>query len=132
MSKAICSAGEFLAKNIMDGSQTYLGGMAYYYGVGDAGLNPRDHAETVTDRIYIARFDGKHRVLESYISTNGGETYLLEQVIRRTEKKDVKLWRPIVPIHAQDNMPVYWHEGVYRAHTGGWHCDAVMFVEYDD
>jgi hypothetical protein len=29
-------------------------------------------------------------------------------------------------------MPVYWHEGVYRAHTGGWHCDAVMFVEYDD
>ena len=80
----------------------------------------------------IARFDGKHRVLESYISTNGGETYLLEQVIRRTEKKDVKLWRPIVPIHAQDNMPVYWHEGVYRAHTGGWHCDAVMFVEYDD
>lgn len=132
MSKAICSAGEFLAKNIMDGSQTYLGGMAYYYGVGDAGLYPRDYVETVTDRIYIARFDGKHRVLESYISINGSETYLLEQVIRRTEKKDVKLWRPIVPIHAQDNMPVYWHEGVYRAHTGGWHCDAVMFVEYDD
>lgn len=38
----------------------------------------------------------------------------------------------VVPIHAKDNMLVYWHEGTYLAHTGGWHCDAVMFVEYDD
>jgi len=131
MSKAICPAGEFLAKKVKDGSHTYLGGMAYYYGVGDAGRS-RDYVETVTDRIYIARFDGEHRVLESYVSADGGETYLLEQVIKRAEEKDVKIWRPIVPIHAQDNMPVYWHEGIYHAHTGGWHCDAVMFVEYDD
>ena len=131
-SKPICSAGEFLAQNILDGSQTYLGGMAYYYGVGDAGLYFRDYVETSTDRIYIARFDGEHRVLESYLSKDGGETYLLEQKIREIHEKDVKIWRPIVPIHAQDNMPLYWHEGFYRAHTGGWHADAVMLVEYDD
>lgn len=131
VSKPICSAGEFLAKNILDGSQTYLGGMAYYYGVGDAGLRCYA-AETTTDRVYIARFDGEHRVLESYISKDGGETYILEQVIRRIKEEDIKAWRPIVPIHAQDNMPVYWHEGTYHAHTGGWHCDVVMLVEYDD
>ena len=33
--------------------------------------------------------------------------------------QDIKIWRPTVPIHAQDNMPVYWHEGGYRCHTGG-------------
>ena len=31
-----------------------------------------------------------------------------------------------------ENPPLYWHEGVYGAHTGGWHCDEVMLVEYDD
>lgn len=134
ISKPICNAGEFLAKNVMDGSQTYLGGMAYYYGVGNAGLSPRhrNRMETTTDRIYIARYDGKNRVLEAYLSKDAGETYLLEQVIRRIDTPEIKIWRPVVPIYAQDNMPVYWHEGVYRAHTGGWHCDEVMFVEYDD
>ena len=132
VSEPICSAGEFLAKNVIDGSQTYLGGMAYYYGVGDAGLYPRDYVETCTDRIYIARFDGENRVLEAYLSKDGGKTYLLEQVIKRTNEENIKIWRPNVPIYAQDNMPVYWHEGVYHAHTGGWHCDAVMLVEYDD
>ena len=132
VSKPICSAGEFLAKNVLDGSQTYLGGMAYYYGVGDAGLYLRDNVETTTDRVYIARFDGENRVLEAYLSKDGGKTYVLEQVIKRIKEENIKTWRPIVPIHAQDNMPVYWHEGTYCAHSGGWHCDAVMLVEYDD
>ncbi len=133
VSETICKAGEFLARDIVDGSQTYLGGMAYYYGVGEAGLHPRDMAETTTNRIYIARFDGCDRVLESYISHNRGKTYELEQTIRRIEgNRNIKIWRPTVPIHAQDNMPLYWHEGHYAAHTGGWHCDAVMYIEYDD
>ena len=132
VSKPICKAGEFLSRNVNDGSQTYLGGMAYYYGVGNAGLYSNGYTETCTDRIYIARFDGKNRVLEAYLSTDGGETYCLEQEIRRITEKNVKIWRPTVPVHAQDNLPVYWHEGVYGAHSGGWHCDAVMLVEYDD
>lgn len=133
VSEPICTAGEFLAKNVIDGSQTYLGGMAYYYGVGDAGLYPRDHAETHTDRIYIARFDGTDRVLEAYLSKDNGSSYQLEQTLRRIPgEENIKIWRPIVPIYAQDNMPLYWHEGTYGAHTGGWHSDAVMFVEYDD
>ncbi len=133
ISEPICPAGEFLARDVTDGSQTYVGGMAYYYGVGAAGLHPNDIVETETDRIYIARFDGQDRVLEAYRSADGGRTYIPEQTVRRTsEDAGIKLWRPIVPIHAQDNMPVYWHEGVYRAHTGGWHSDAVMLVEYDD
>lgn len=133
VSAPICKAGEFLAHDILDGSQTYLGGMAYYYGVGEAGLHPNDPAETFTDRLYIARFDGKDRVLESYRSADGGAHYDLEQVIRRIDgAQNRKIWRPTVPIHAQDNLPVYWHEGYYTAHTGGWHCDAVMFIEYDD
>jgi len=106
--------------------------MAYYYGVGDAGLYTRGDVETTTDRVYIARFDGENRVLEAYLSKDGGKTYVLEQVIKRIKEENVKTWRPIVPIHAQDNMPVYWHEGTYCAHSGGWHCDAVMLVEYDD
>lgn len=134
----ICSAGEFLAKGVIDGSQTYLGGMAYYYGVGEAGLrryseDPNHDPMTVTNRIYIARFDGKDRVLESYLSQNRGKSYELEQVIRRIPgEKNIKIWRPIVPLYAQDNMPVYWHEGTYTAHSGGWHCDVKMYVEYDD
>lgn len=34
--------------------------------------------------------------------------------------------------YAQDNLPVYWHEGMYGAHTGGWHSDVVTYVDYDD
>ena len=138
ISQPICPAGEFLAKNIIDGSQTYLGGMAYYYGVGEAGLrsytvDPNHDPKTTTNRIYIARFDGADRVLESYLSTDRGRTYRLEQELRRIPgEKDVKIWRPTVPVYAQDNMPVYWHEGTYTAHSGGWHCDTVMYVEYDD
>lgn len=137
-SAPICTAGEFLAKNVIDGSQTYLGGMAYYYGVGEAGLrdykaDPNHAPKTTTNRIYIARFDGTDRVLESYLSTDQGRTYRLEQELRRIPgEKDVKIWRPTVPVYAQDNMPVYWHEGTYTAHSGGWHCDTVMYVEYDD
>lgn len=137
-SEAICKAGEFLAKNVIDGSQTYLGGMGYYYGVGEAGLrgyseDPNQDPMTFTNRIYIARFDGQDRVLESYLSTNRGKSYALEQVIRRIPgAEDVKIWRPIVPLYAQDNMPLYWHEGRYTAHSGGWHCDVKMYVDYDD
>lgn len=132
-SQPICKAGEFLAKNVRDGSQTYLGGMAYYYGVGEAGFINNDWHKTETNRIYIARFDGNNRVLESYKSKNGGIKYDLEQVVRKIPKEnEAKIWRPTVPIHAQDNMPVYWHEGIYNGHTGGWHCDVVALVEYDD
>ena len=138
ISQPICAAGEFLARGLLDGSQTYLGGMAYYYGVGEAGLrryseDPNHDPMTFTNRIYIARFDGQDRVLESYLSTDRGRSYQLEQVLRRIPRqKDIKIWRPIVPVYAQDNMPLYWHEGFYTAHSGGWHCDAVMYVEYDD
>ena len=133
ISEPICSAGEFLTTGMIDGSQTYLGGMAYYYGVGEAGLHPNDPAPTCTNRIYIARFDGEARVVESYLSTDLGKTYRHEQTLRRIPKElGIKTWRPIVPLHAQDNLPVYWQEGVYTAHTGGWHCDEVMLVEYDD
>ena len=133
VSEPICTAGEFLAKDIIDGSQTYLGGMAYYYGVGEDGFHPNDPAMSDTNRIYIARLNGENRVVESYVSTDWGKTYQLEQVLRKIPKdKNIKTWRPTVPIHAQDNLPVYWHEGTYTAHTGGWHCDVVMYVEYDD
>ena len=134
LSAPICSGGEFLSPaEMVDGSQTYLGGMAYYYGVGEAGLHPHDPAPTCTNRLYIARFDGEARVLESYLSTDWGGTYKLEQTLRRIPKeKDIKIWRPIVPIHATDNLPVYWQEDSYGAHTGGWHADTVMLVEYDD
>ena len=135
LSAPICNGGEFLSpKNQLDGSQTYVGGMACYYGVGAAGLREKiDGINSNTDRVFIARYNGSDRVLESYTSFDYGRTYQLEQVIRRLNTPDhQKIWRPIVPIHAQDNLPVYWHEGVYGAHTGAWHCDVVMMVEYDD
>lgn len=136
ISAPIASGGEFLAPlHMLDGSQTYLGGMAYYYGVGEAGFHPNDPACIDTNRIYIARFDGQRRVLESYVSHDCGNSYQVEQVIRTIDpakQPDVKIWRPTVPIYAQDNLPLYWHEGTYTAHTGGWHCDEVMLVEYDD
>lgn len=133
-SAPIAAGGEFLSPdNMLDGSQTYLGGMAFYYGVGDAGLSLKHPAPTFTDRLFIARFDGKDRVLESYQTADGGQTYAPEQTIRRIPGElGIKIWRPIVPIYAQDNMPLYWHEGLYGAHTGGWHCDMVAYVEYDD
>lgn len=136
LSAPIAKGGEFLSPDTMlDGSQTYVGGMAYYYGVGEAGLNYErfGHVDTETNRVYIARFDGEHRVLESYLSVDCGKNYELEQTIRKIPKEEnIKIWRPIVPIYAQDNLPLYWHEGSYGAHTGGWHCDEVMLIEYDD
>ena len=136
LSAPIAEAGEFLsAPGVYDGSQTYLGGMAYYYGVGEAGLHPKHPNRYInTNRIYIARFDGTNACLESYISADEGASYTLEQVIRRIprEERAVKIWRPTVPLYAQDNLPVYWHEGIYSAHTGGWHANAVMLVDYDD
>ena len=134
LSAPIAKGGEFLSPStVLDGSQTYVGGMAYYFGVGEAGLHPNVPVLTNTNRIYLARFDGENRVLESYISYDCGASYALEQVIRRIPKeKNVKIWRPTVPVYAQDNLPVYWHEGLYGAHTGGWHSDVFMFVDYDD
>lgn len=71
--------------------------------------------------------------MESYVTEDDGLTYRLESTLRSIPlDAGVKIWRPIVPVFAQDNLPVYWHEGVYSAHTGGWHCDAVLPVEYDD
>ena len=134
LSKPIAHGGEFLSKPPqLDGSQTYVGGMACYYGVGEDGFHPKHRAWCDTNRVFIARADAKNRLLESYVSHDDGVTYELEQVIKCIPcQKDMKIWRPVVPIFAQDNLPVYWHEGTYSAHTGGWHCDAVMAVEYDD
>ena len=135
LSKPIAKGGEFLSPpTMLDGSQTYVGGMAYYYGVGDWGLHKRfEWAPTYTNRVYIARFDGENRVLESYLSFDDGKSYSLEQTIRKIPKEqNIKIWRPIVPIYAQDNLPLYWHEGTYGAHTGAWHSDVVAYVEYDD
>ena len=135
LSAPICKGGDFLSPpQQKDGSSSYVGGMACYYGVGAAGFGPKDRGETInTDRVFIARSDADAWLLESYVSSDRGQNYLHEQTIRRLKSEEhMKLWRPVVPIHAQDNMPVYWHEGVYTAHTGGWHCDAVMMVEYDD
>ncbi len=133
-SEAICTGGEFLSEaRMVDGSQTYVGGMAYYWGVGEAGLYPRDIVPTSTNRIYIARYDGTDRVLESYVSDDWGRSYKRESLLRRIPGAlGIKIWRPTVPAFAQDNLPVYWHEGSYGAHTGGWHSDAVMMIEYDD
>ena len=134
LSAPIAQGGEFLSpETVLDGSQTYVGGMSYYYGVGEAGLHPYITVPTDTNRIYIARFDGENRVLESYLSKNHGESYELEQIIRKIPKeKNIKIWRPTTPIYAQDNLPVYWHEGTYGAHTGGWHSDVFMYIDYDD
>jgi hypothetical protein len=133
-SKPIAKGGEFLSKPPqLDGSQTYVGGMACYYGVGEDGFHPNNRGKIDTNRVYIARADVDSRLLESYVTYDNGASYMLEQVIKVLPRKvHQKIWRPIVPIYAQDNMPVYWHEGIYSAHTGGWHCDTVMFVEYDD
>lgn len=135
ISAPICKAGEFLSKNVLDGSQSCLGGMAYYYGMGEYAINPKHKGRVIptNNRIFIARFDGKDRVLECYRSTDYGQTYELEETFSRIPgEKGIKTWRPVVPVHAQGNLPVYWHEGVYTAHTGGWECDAVMLIEYDD
>ena len=136
ISKPIAKAGSFLSDKQTDGSQTYVPGMAYYYGVGEAGIFHRHGGTINTNRIYIARKSETSWLLESYVSTDCGKSYELEKTVRElplsSEKNEVKIWRPIVPVYAQDNLPVYWHEGVYTAHTGGWHSDAVMYVEYDD
>lgn len=137
ISEPICDGGEFLALATQrDGSETYVGGMAFYYGTGHFMQWGAGRHYVDTDRVYIARYDGRSRVLESYITNDRGAHYELFEGIRsiagKGDESDVKIWRPIVPIHAQDNMPVYWHEGYYSAHTGGWHCDTVMDVEYDD
>lgn len=133
LSQPIAKAGAFLAPSQTDGSQTYVPGMAYYYGVGEEGLCWLHGGDSDTNRLFIARETQGDWLLESYVSRDCGESYQLEQEIRRLPAADGrKIWRPIVPIHAQDNLQVYWHEGTYSAHTGGWHCDTAMLVEYDD
>lgn len=133
LSKPIARAGAFLAPAQTDGAQTYVGGLAFYYGVGEAGLHPVSGGDPDTNRIYAARADENGWAVESYVSRDCGASYQFEQEIKRIPASDGrKIWRPIVPIHAQDNLPVYWHEGSYSAHTGGWHCDEVMLIEYDD
>lgn len=122
----------FLAPGQTDGSQTYVGGMDFYFGVGDAGFTYHG-GDCESDRIFLARSTGSRSVLESYVSHDRGASYEPEQTVYEAPAEGgVKLWRPTVPAFAQDNMPVYWHEGTYYAHTGGWHCDVDMMVEYDD
>lgn len=132
LSAPVASSGTFLAPGQNDGSASYVAGMEFYYGVGEEGFSFHG-GQINTNRLFLARAAESHWVLESYVSDDKGETYVFEQRIRELPLCDkIKIWRPTVPIFAQDNMPVYWHEGIYSAHTGGWHCDAVMLVEYDD
>ncbi|MGI6279068.1 MAG: hypothetical protein ACOYJS_00725 [Acutalibacteraceae bacterium] len=100
LSSPIAKGGEFLSPVAqLDGSQTYVGGMACNFGVGEAGLNPVTIGSINTNRVYIARFDGESRVLESYVSYDKGRAYELEQVIRRIPaSENIKIWRPTVPI----------------------------------
>ena len=132
LSAPIAGAGAFLSDKQTDGSQTYVPGMAFYYGVGEAGLYPTHGGRAETNRIYLARKGETKWLVESYITHDGGKIYEREEVLREIPlERNLKIWRPTVPIHAQDNLPVYWHEGTYTAHTGGWNCDAVMLVEFD-
>lgn len=132
ISEEIVSSGAFLAPGQDDGSASYVAGMEFYYGVGEAGFSFHGGSSN-TNRLFLARATRSHWVLESYVTEDGGSTYAPEQIIREIPlSENIKIWRPTVPIFAQDNMPLYWHEGVYSAHTGGWHCDAVALVEYDD
>jgi len=136
-SEKICDNFSSLAPAQRDGSQTYVGGMEYYFGAGDSGNRVGDiDSITFTDRIFAARCSENAWVLESYLSYDMGKTYFLEQTIRCIPRngtdEDIKIWRPTVPVFAEDNMPLYWHEGTYTAHTGGWHCDVNMYIEYDD
>ncbi len=135
-SEPICEGGEFLSPpGQSDGSETYVGGMACYWGTGFAGLrtkkgSPVYAGEPITsDRVYIARFDGSARVLESYVSSDSGRTYLYEKTLRSIPKaENIKILRPTVPLYASDALQVYWHEGVYGGYAGGWHCDAVYEI----
>lgn len=132
LSKPIAKAGAFLAQGQTDGSDSYVPGMDFYFGVGSDGFTY--HGGTIdTDRVYIARKDSENWLLESYVSGDNGANYGYESTLRRIPLGEgIKIWRPIVPLYAQDNLPVYWHEGTYSAHTGGWHCNEVLPVEYDD
>ena len=133
LSEPIVKEGGFLAPRQTDGSETYVAGMAYYYGVGEAGFHPADGGITDTNKIFIAHTDENFWFLDSFVTHDGGKTYEKYETIRKIPACDnIKIWRPTVPVHAQDNLPVYWHEGTYSAHTGGWHCDVVMDVLYDD
>ena len=133
LSAPIAKAGAFLAPEQIDGSQTYVGGMALYYGVGEAGLYKPHGGKINTNRVFIARAGETGWLLESYVSSDCGKTYNIEQIIKNIPfSENIKIWRPIVPIYAQDNLPVYRHEGIYSGHTGGWRCDEVMYIEYDD
>ena len=90
-SNLIAKGGEFLSpSSIADGSETYVGGMAYYYGVGDAGLDVNNYTTTYTDKIYIARFDGENRVLECYHTLDGGANYITTGCIRSIAQSHVR------------------------------------------
>lgn len=132
LSAPIAKAGAFLAPTQTDGSDSYVPGMDFYFGVGSDGFTY--HGGIIdTDRVYLARKGSDSWLLESYTSRNSGDTYEYESTLRDIPlTAGTKIWRPIVPLYAQDNLPVYWHEGSYSAHTGGWHCNEVLPVEYDD
>ena len=132
LSSPIADSGMFLAPGQTDGSASYVPGFEFYYGVGESGLSYHK-GKINTNRIFLARKSEKYWLVESYVSENGGADYLLEQEIRKIPiERNIKIWRPTVPVFAEDNMPVYWHEGIYYGHTGAWHCDEVMLVDYDN
>lgn len=135
VSEVIAPSGAFLADfdsdgaPVHDGSETYVGGMEFYWGVGAPAFRRDTPAFTDSDAVYLIRRcnDGTW-VLERYTSCDRGKTYRFEYTVY-TARRGMKLWRPVVPVWAQDNMPVYCHEGEYVAYKGGWHCDVIMPVE---
>ena len=132
LSAPIAKAGAFLAPSQTDGSDSYVPGMDFYFGAGSDGFTYHGGAIN-TDRVYIARKGATDWRVESYVTNDLGASYEFERCLRSIPLSEgLKIWRPIVPVYAQDNLPVYWHEGIYSAHTGGWHCNAILPVEYDD
>lgn len=138
VSDDIVKSGAFLSDNdsdgrpVRDGSETYVGGAEFYWGIGAPAFRRDTPAHTDGDAIYIIRKkDDGIWAMERYVSQNCGKTYDLEHTVY-TAAHGRKLWRPVVPVYAQDNMPVYCHEGAYVAYKGGWHCDMIMPTETDD
>lgn len=74
---------------------TYI---AYVTDMGEIHVKELDVAPTVPLRLGYAPFEP-----EEHMTTAVGLTYTLDRVLRRTEEK---IWRPIVPVHAQDGLPV--------------------------
>lgn len=133
----IAGSGAFLSDNdsygrpVRDGSETYVGGAEFYWGIGAPAFRRDTPAHTDGDALYLIRKRQDEKwVMERYVSQDCGKTYEFEHTVH-TAADGHKLWRPVVPVYAQDEMPVYCHEGIYVAYKGGWHCDMIMPTETD-